>query len=301
MTTTLFSPSTHYSVTEAYRYCEQVARTHYENFTVGSFLMDKAMLPHVFAVYAFCRWSDDLGDEVPNAQTALELLEDWELQLRRSIDGGARHPVFVALAQTIQKFQLPLEPFLDLIKAFKMDQTITRYPTFDDLLFYCRHSANPVGRIFLALFDYRDEERFQLSDATCTALQLANFWQDVPIDLEKGRIYVPLEDMRRYGYSPDQLIRKEYCQPFARLMQFEVYRTRTLFERGLALVGKVRGKLRLDVDLFSRGGLEILRMIEKIDYNVFSKRPALTRITKARLAFSAALRLWIGRPFARML
>lgn len=272
---------------EVFKFCERIALTHYENFTVGSFLIPKAMRPHVFNVYAFCRLSDDLGDEIGDTALSLQLLTEWEEDLFKCQNGSPEHPVFIALKETIKKFNLPLQPFRDLIKAFKMDQSVTRYESFDDLLYYCRHSANPVGRLFLMLFGYRDDERFELSDATCTALQLANFCQDVAVDLEKGRIYIPLEDLKKFGYSQDQLFRKEYNSSFIELMKFEVCRARELFSKGLKLVPKIKGRIQLDIELFNRGGLEILNSIEAIRYNVLSQRPALSKASKILIAFKS--------------
>jgi squalene synthase HpnC len=276
------------SETEAFEFCEKIARTHYENFTVGSFLIPRKILPHVFNVYAFCRLSDDLGDEIGDTELSIQLLTEWEEDLSRSSGGQPHHPVFIALKKTIQEFNLPLQPFRDLIKAFKLDQVVMRYESFEDLLYYCRHSANPVGRLFLMLFGFRDDERFELSDATCTALQLANFWQDVAVDLEKGRIYIPLEDLKKFGYSEEKLLQKEYNASFARLMKFEVDRAKDLFMRGLNLVKTIDGTLQLDIELFSRGGLEILKKIESIHYNVLSQRPALSKASKYFIALKSA-------------
>lgn len=279
---------------DAFSYCENIARTHYENFTVGSFLMPQEMRPSIYTVYAFCRWSDDLGDEIGNTQKSLELLEAWDQELKECKNGTPRHPILIALKEIIAKHDLPLQPFHDLITAFKMDQKISRYETFEELLHYCRHSANPVGRIFLMLFGYRDEERFALSDATCTALQLANFWQDVARDLEKGRIYIPLEDMRKFGYEEADLMTHRMTPAFVNVMQFEIARAQELFLKGLPLVKKVRGRVQLDIELFSQGGLEILNMIEKNRYDVFSKRPALSKLGKTRIAVWITLK-FLGR------
>jgi len=276
------------SESEAFEFCEKIARTHYENFTVGSFLIPRKIRPHVFNVYAFCRLSDDLGDEIGNTQLSIQLLTEWEEDLSRCLDGRPHHPVFTALKKTMQEFNLPLQPFKDLIKAFKLDQVVMRYESFEDLLYYCRHSANPVGRLFLMLFGFRDEERFELSDATCTALQLANFWQDVAVDLQKTRIYIPLEDLRKFGYSEEKLLQKEYNTAFRELMKFEVDRAKQLFMKGLKLIGKIDGTLQLDIELFSRGGLEILKKIESIDYNVLGQRPSLSKGSKYCIALKSA-------------
>lgn len=281
---------------EAFEYCENIARTHYENFTVGSYLLPKEKKKHVYALYAFCRWADDLGDEIKHPRESLKLLNEWGTLLNTCVHEEPTHPVFIALRETIREFHLPLQPFQDLIQAFKIDQIVNRYKTFAHLLYYCRHSANPVGRIFLMLFGYYDTERFELSDATCTALQLANFWQDIAIDLSKGRIYVPLEDMARFQYSESDLEAQRYNGAFKALMKFEIQRTRSLFEKGLQLVPRIHGRLQLDVELFSRGGLKILSQIEKNDYNVFHRRPRLSKFAKGVLAARTTLK-WMTHSF----
>ncbi|MBI1870986.1 MAG: squalene synthase HpnC [Chlamydiae bacterium] len=278
-----------FSLDEAFQYCEKMARSHYENFTVGSYLIPKKMRPHLYAIYAFCRWSDDLGDEISDSQKSFELLDLWSQELRTCLGGKPQHPVMIALQETMTQHHLPIEPFQDLIKAFKMDQVVHRYKNLEELLYYCRYSANPVGRIFLMLFGYRDEERFALSDATCTALQLANFWQDVAVDLSKGRIYIPLEDMYHFSYSEKECLEKKFNPSFVELMKFEIERTRKLFSQGLPLVTKIKGRLQLDIELFSRGGLEILKGIEKNNYNVFQNRPVLSKHHKIRLGMSTTL------------
>ena len=187
------------SLAEAQEYCRRLARSHYENFSVATWFLPQRLRQHFFNIYAYCRISDDLGDEVGDPQASLQLLDAWEAELDACYRGNPRHPVFVALAETVRKFEIPQKPFADLLKAFRQDQTVTRYETFDDVLGYCRNSANPVGHLVLYLCGYRDSERQGLSDFTCTALQLANFWQDVSVDYSKGRIYLPLEDLRRYG------------------------------------------------------------------------------------------------------
>jgi squalene synthase HpnC len=243
----------------------------------------------MYAVYAYCRGVDDLGDEAEGDRLAL--LDDWEAELRRCYDGGPRRPTFVALQETIRRFDLPLEPFLRLIEANRTDQRTNRYRTFDDLVGYCENSANPVGQIVLYLFGYRDEERQRLSDATCTALQLTNFWQDVRRDLDKGRIYIPLDDMERFGYGEADLLAGRIHGRFRDLMSFQVNRTRGLFQEGLDLIPKVRGRLRLDLRLFSLGGLAILNAIEEIGYDVLNVRPKLSRACKVWLAVRGLLPL----------
>src|SRR5271163_2905143 len=187
------------SVEEARAWCKRLAESHYENFHVATWFLPAALRPHFHAIYAYCRVSDDLGDEVGDPAKALALLDQWDGELDACYEGRARHPVFVALAETIHDCKIPKQPFADLLVAFRQDQVETRYATMVDLLGYCRYSANPVGRLVLYACGEADEEKFSLSDATCTALQLANFWQDVRRDYAKGRIYLPQDDMRRFG------------------------------------------------------------------------------------------------------
>ncbi len=278
-----------YSLAEAFAYCRRLTTSHYENFTVVSWLLPRALRPHMYAAYAYCRGVDDLGDEAEGDRLAL--LDDWEAELRRCYDGKPRHPTFVALRETVRRFDIPQEPFLRLIEANRMDQRINRYRTYGELLDYCQYSANPAGHIVLYLFGYRDEERQRLSDATCTALQLTNFWQDVPRDLDKGRIYIPLEDMERFHYGEADLLDNRFDGRFRDLMAFQVERTRELFRQGLELVPKVRGRARLDLRLFSLGGLAVLDAIEAIDYDVLYTRAKLSRARKAWLTMRGLLPL----------
>jgi squalene synthase HpnC len=279
------------SLDEALAWCRHLAETHYENFHVATWFLPKALRPHFHAIYAYCRISDDLGDEVGDTAVALALLDLWGRELDACYEGRARHPVFVALAETIRACEIPKEPFADLLVAFRQDQTVTRYETMDDVFGYCRNSANPVGRLVLYACGEAGpqvrEENFRLSDLTCTALQLANFWQDVKVDFAKGRVYLPQADMRRFGVS-DETIAKGIATPeFRALMRYEVDFARSLFEQGLSLIGRVNRELALDLDLFSRGGLEILRAIERRDYDVLSARPAISKRTKLSLALRA--------------
>jgi squalene synthase HpnC len=270
-------PETAPSLDEAREYCEHLARTHYENFPVATLLLPERLRPHFYAVYAYCRWADDLGDETGDPARSLWLLERWELELQACYEGRARHPVFVALADTVKQLDIPVQPFADLITAFRQDQTTTRYDSFEGVLGYCRYSANPVGRLVLYVCGYRDPELQRLSDFTCTALQLANFWQDVRRDYAIGRIYLPLDAMARHGYSEAELAANRFNQRFATLLAEMVQRTWGLFEQGLPLVERVDRRLAVDIELFSRGGMEILRMIERQNYDVLSRRPHLTK------------------------
>src|SRR5260370_21849551 len=282
-------PASAPSLQEAYSYCERLARTHYENFSVATWFLPKRLRQHFFNVYAYCRISDDLGDETGNTQASLLLLDEWEAELNACYEGSPRHPVFVALAGTVREFDIPKQTFADLLTAFRQDQTVGRYETFDDLLGYCHYSANPVGHLVLYLCAYRHPERQQLSDFTCTALQLANFWQDVSADYDKGRIYLPLEDLKRFQVSEDAIETHSNTTQFREMMRFEVQRAREWFDRGLPLVGRVSRELAIDLELFSRGGQEILRAIERQDYAVLGHRPAISKGRKLALVARAAL------------
>ncbi len=283
-------PETAPSPAEAYAYCERLARSHYENFSVATFFLPKRLEQHFFNIYAYCRISDDLGDEVGDVEQSLALLEAWERELDACYDGTPRHPVFVALAGTVKEFNIPRQEFADLLTAFRRDQTITRFPTFNDVLDYCKYSANPVGHLVLYLGGYSDPERQKLSDSTCTALQLANFWQDVSVDWIKGRIYIPQEDMQRFGVSEDDIASGRATPQFIELMKFEVARAREWFENGLPLIKKISPDLALDIELFSRGGQEILNAIEKQGYDVLRSRPAISKPRKLWLVVRAALK-----------
>jgi len=278
------------TLAEAQEYCRRLARAHYENFSVASWFLPERLRQHFFNVYAYCRISDDLGDEVGNPDLSLQLLNQWEAELDACYDGSPRHPVFVALAGTVREFEIPKQEFADLLTAFRQDQRVSRYDMFNDVLGYCRYSANPVGHLVLYLCGYRDSERQQLSDHTCTALQLANFWQDVSLDYAKGRIYLPLQDLRRFGVSEDDIRSSENTPAFREMMKFEVARAREWFRQGLPLVEKVDWELATDIELFSRGGLEILRAIERQDYAVLGRRPAISKMRKLALVVGAALR-----------
>jgi len=278
------------SLPEAYAYCERLARSHYENFSVATWFLPKRLRQHFFNVYAYCRISDDLGDETGDPAVSLQLFEEWEAELNACYSGVARHPVFVALSGTVREFDIPKHEFVDLLTAFRQDQTVTRYPTFADLLGYCKNSANPVGHLVLYLCGYCNRERQLLSDYTCTALQLANFWQDVSRDYDIGRVYLPLEDLDRYGVSQADIAAKRNTVQFRDMMRFEVQRTREWFEGGLPLVNMVGDELAVDIELFSRGGQEILNVIERQSYAVLGCRPAISKSRKLALVARAAWR-----------
>jgi squalene synthase HpnC len=272
----------------AQEYCRRLARTHYENFSVATWFLPERLRQDFFNVYAYCRISDDLGDEVGDANASLQLLDQWEAELDACYDGSPRHPVFVALAETVHKCEIPKQTFVDLLTAFRQDQKVTRYATFEDVVGYCRYSANPVGHLVLYVCGYRDTERQALSDFTCTALQLANFWQDVSVDYANGRIYLPLGDLRRFGVSDEDIAERRNTSAFCDLMRFEVERARDWFGRGLPLIEKVDRELAVDIELFSRGGQEILNAIEAQGYNVLGRRPAISKSRKLALVARAA-------------
>ena len=286
-------PDTVPSLQQARAYCERLAKSHYENFSVATWFLPGKLRPHFYSIYAYCRISDDLGDEVADPQQALALLDQWEEELDACYAGSPRHPVFVALRPTILECGIPRDPFANLLKAFRQDQTVTRYETFEDLLGYCVNSANPVGRLVLYACGYSDEQRQQLSDFTCTALQLANFWQDVVVDYAKGRIYLPLEDLRNYNVSESDIAQRRFNPAFQELMRFEVERAREWFRRGRPLIALVDRELAIDIELFTRGGEEILNCLEHQNFNVLRARPTISKARKLGLVAKAAIEaLW---------
>jgi squalene synthase HpnC len=286
------------TLAEARAWCKHLAETHYENFHVATWFLPERLRPHFHAIYAYCRVSDDLGDEVGDTAQSLALLDLWGRELDACYEGHTRHPVFVALAETICACNIPKEPFADLLTAFRQDQVVTRYANMDEVRRYCRYSANPVGRLVLYTCGYTDAERFRLSDATCSALQLANFWQDVRVDFAKDRVYIPQDDMKRFGVT-DATIQQGIATPeFRALLKHEVEFARDLFQQGLPLIGMVDRDLAVDLDLFSRGGLEILNAVAKQDYDVLSARPSISKSTKLQLALRAVSGKFL--PFLRL-
>ncbi len=283
------APPRLFSLAAARSYCARLTRSHYENFSVASLLLPRRLLSHFHAVYAYCRWADDLADEAGGGAEALALLRWWREELLRCYDGEPTHPVMLALRPTIRRFAIPPRPFLDLLLAFEQDQTVKEYRTYEQLLGYCRYSANPVGHLVLYLCACYDEERAALADHICTGLQLANFWQDVARDLDIGRIYLPEEDRQRFGVSEADLHARRSTPGFVALMRFEVGRARELFRRGAPLLALLPPDVRPDVELFQRGGLAILGKIERDGYNVLARRPALGKWDKAALLGGA---LW---------
>jgi squalene synthase HpnC len=280
---TRHAPQPGCSPQEAQKYTRWLATYHYENFNVVSWLLPKVLHQHFYNVYAYCRWADDLGDEVPNPQRALELLSWWEHELDVCYEGKPSHPVFVALRETIVAKDIPKQPFADLLKAFRQDQTVKRYPDWNSVLGYCVYSANPVGRLVLYLCGYRDEERQRLSDATCTALQLANFWQDVSRDLDIGRIYIPLDAAAAQGLTETDIVERRFDERYVRLMKDLIGRTRALFVQGMPLAKKVDGSLSVDLEMFTRGGVAVLDAIESQGYDTLHQRPAVSKVKQASL------------------
>lgn len=268
-------------------YCSRVACGHYENFTVASVLLPRRLVPHFHAVYAFCRWADDLADETAGGSESLELLSWWRDQLRSCYGGTPTHPVTVALADTIREFALPRSLFLDLISAFEQDQRVKRYDTFADVVDYCTRSANPVGRLVLHLFGCADDRRAALSDDVCTGLQLANFWQDVARDRDIGRVYLPQEDLARFGVSDDDLTAKRFTPAFRDLLTFEVGRAREVFDRGAELLPLLPADARATVSLFVGGGRATLDAIARGGYDVLTRRPTVSKWHKGGLLIRA--------------
>lgn len=283
--------TTHYSLEEALAYTKWLATHHYENFQVVSFLLPKQLHQDFYNVYAFCRWADDLGDEIGDRQESLRLLAWWRTELQGMYRGEAQHPVFIALRQTVERRQIPIEPFDRLIHAFEQDQTITRYQTMEQVFDYCVYSANPVGHLVLYLCGYRDTERQRLSDHTCTALQLANHWQDVTVDLSKDRIYFPADLLASYGYSVDELLHLRFDDRFRNAMRDAVEVAHDLFRQGLPLIDTVDRRLALDLELFSRGGIKILDKIRSQNYNVLQRRPHVSKAERVAIMLRCLPRL----------
>jgi squalene synthase HpnC len=280
---------------ESLAYTRWLATSHYENFHVVSLLLPKRLHQDFYNVYSFCRWADDLGDEIGDKNESLRLLDWWRRELDRMYAGETQHPVYVALLSTVRKHDLPIEPFSDLIHAFVHDQRVSRYRDWDEVLGYCRYSANPVGRLVLYLCGYRDTERQRLSDSTCTALQLANFWQDVSVDLKKDRVYIPQSVMASHGYTDAALFAGVEDMRFQAVMRDVVARARELFLEGLVLPGMVDRRLAVDLELFSRGGLLVLDKIERQEYRVLRARPVIGKLERVGLLLSTLARMAFGR------
>lgn len=296
----LSAPGSAEHIAEAFAHCELLARTHYENFSVGTRLIPRELRKHFYSIYAFCRGVDDLGDEAAGDRIAL--LNDWERELNLCYGDTPSHPYFVALQETIRQFDIPREPFKRLIEANGRDQRVLKHPDYGELLDYCDHSANPVGPLVLYVFGHREPALHSLANNTCTALQLANFWQDVHRDFEMGRVYLPADEMERFGVTEEMIKERRATPEFRRLMRFQVDRARELFIKGYELVQRVDGTARIDIALFTAGGLSVLRAIEKLDYDVLTKRPKVSKIAKLRLLVSAYTRSRLGmEPLPRKL
>jgi squalene synthase HpnC len=289
------APPTNCSVQEAEQYTRWLATHHYENFNVVSWLLPKELHQHFYNLYAYCRWADDLGDEIADPSRAIELLDWWEAELNACYQGSPSHPVFVALRETILAKDIPREPFADLLRAFRQDQNVKRYQTWDAVMDYCIYSANPVGRLVLYLCGYRDSERQRLSDATCTALQLANFWQDVSRDLEKGRIYIPLDIASTHGVTEEDIVARRFDEGYAGLMKDLIARTRVIFEAGRPLSKMVDARLSVDLEMFSRGGLAVLDSIESMGYDTLHRRPSIGKGKQLRLLGRALVTQFAGK------
>ena len=277
------------SLDQSRAYCRRLAKTHYENFTVASWLVPRHLRQHLCNVYAYCRWADDLADERAAGSEPLALLDWWERLLDAAYAGEATHPVFVALRESIREFDLPRRPLADLLIAFRRDQVQPRYETRADLLTYCEKSANPVGRIVLHLGRSATQENIRLSDSICTGLQLANFWQDVRRDYERGRIYIPQDCCRAHGWDETRFDAGKCNDAFRALLRPLVDEADGLLVAGLPLVPRVSPNLQLAMRLFISGGRAVLSGIRRSGYDVWSRRPTVGRLTKLRLVAAALL------------
>ena len=269
---------------DSFEYCEKVAHDHYENFPVASRFIPADKRKYLAAIYAFSRTADDYADEPGyTAAERIESINRWEQRLNDCYNGEASHPIFVALGETVERFQIPLDLFQNLLHAFRSDVTTHRYATFEQVLEYCTYSANPVGRLVLLLFNYRSELMMMHSDNICTALQLTNFWQDVSVDLEKDRLYLPKEDLDQFGVSEDEIFGRLPSTRFRKLISFEVARTERLFREGKPLLQEVGRDLRFELKLTWNGGMNILGKVKSQGFDVFQKRPRLSTLDKMRL------------------
>jgi squalene synthase HpnC len=273
------------------RYCRRLARRHYENFTVASRLVPRHLRQHIANIYAYCRWADDLADEIGDPRRSLTLLDWWETQLRDCYQGRTTHPVFIALAKTVRQFNIPIEPFANLLVAFRQDQQVTSYETSDEVLEYCRYSANPVGRLVLYLGACHTPERARLADSICTGLQLANFCQDVARDWDRGRIYLPQIACRRFGYDEAAFAQRRCNDAFRQLLAAQVDQAEGWLREGQPLAAMMSPGLQVPVALFVQGGFATLEAIRRQDYNVWTSRPTVTRLEKLRLLFRCWWRL----------
>jgi len=273
------------TLAEAQAWCRHLTSTHYENFHVATFFLPRKIRPHFESIYAYCRVADDLGDEVADSAVAMRLLDAWDSMLDECYDAPEKsmHPVFVALHETVRAYDLPRQLFHDLTHAFKMDQVKTEYNTWDELLEYSRFSANPVGRLVLWVCGYKDEARAQLSDKVCTALQLANFWQDIVEDKERGRRYVPAESMLHFHVDEGQIEGRVFTPHFRAMIEDLVIRTRRMLHEGAVISQHVDRELAVTLDLFSKGGDAILDGISAENYDVLRGRPVVSKTKKLQL------------------
>jgi squalene synthase HpnC len=279
---------------QARRYCRRLAKGHYENFTVVSRLFPSRLRQDFCHLYAYCRWADDLADETGDAKLGLALLNWWETQLRACFQGQTVHPVFIALSETIKRYKMPIDPFVDLLAAFRQDQRVQRYETFDQVTDYCRYSANPVGRLILHLGECATPERLRLADSVCTGLQLANFCQDVALDWRRGRVYLAQGDCRRFGFDERAFAAGKSNQAFERLMTVYCDHAEGFLRGGWPLVGLVPYDLQLSVAVFIHGGLAILQNIRRQNFDVWTTRPSVSRIEKLRIVAKCWWRLQRG-------
>ncbi len=278
-------------IKSSFKYCEEIAKNHYENFPVASFLVPKDKRKYIFSIYAFARAADDFADEPAiegGKEKRLVLLDEWNGKLRDCYKGKAYDPIFIALSRTVEECKIPIETLEDLLKAFRQDVVKNRYADFDEVLGYCINSANPIGRLVLMVFGKHNEEMFKYSDKICTALQLTNFWQDVTIDLKKDRIYISQEDMNKFGYKEVDLFNLRYSEEFKELMIFLIRKTEQLFDEGKELMrltaeNETLKRLTWELNLTWLGGKEILNKIKLIDYDVLHKRPKLNFFDKIKL------------------
>lgn len=279
-----------WTVESSFAYCARIAREHYENFPVGSILVPRASRPHVHAVYAYARAADDFADEMKDPPRQLALLDSWQAELERAFAGEARHPVFIALKETARALEIPIQPFQDLLTAYRMDVTTSRYETWEDVIHYCRHSANPVGQLVLYIHGHREAELHRLSDSICTALQLANFWQDVEVDWRKDRVYIPQTDMRVLGVTEKQLADGKVDEAYRACLERQVGRTRALFLEGRPLCDRLRGRLALEIRATWLGGMTILERVEEAGYDVWRRRPVIS--TRDKLSILGRAIFW---------
>lgn len=268
-------------IRKAYRHCIKIARNHYENFPVASLLVPRQYRPAIAAIYAFARTGDDFAD----VENDLDKLENWRYQLHTCTEKQAEHPIFVALADAIQQFDLPVQLLDDLLTAFRWDLEKNRYVNFDELFHYSRFSANPVGRLLLHIFGYRDEEIFEHSDKITTALQLSNFWQDISVDLNQNRIYIPLDTLDRFGIDENQILHREYNTKFGALMEHLIGETESLFFAGQPILNYLSGRLRWEIRLTIAGGRAMLSKIRKNQREILIHRPELTKIDWLKIVY----------------